>query len=240
MRGIFMAPKVNVGTFERTASVVLGGLALTQAISSKKSIVARGAAGSTALALLWRGLSGNCPAYSVMGMSSSKSPLTKPQTWIERSALVNLPLEEVTAYLTSGQSPYGTFLSTGSDIFKIEMDGRMWMINLQAHADGKRTLIRMSWDDPKDSQSLLDILSDAREPAPRIIALRELKALLETGEIPTVEGQSHGERSNLGNFFENFGDFIIEKIQSQTSLPDDPHINEDFPAKHSYLKEANA
>jgi hypothetical protein len=235
-----MAPKVNVGTFERTASVVLGGLALSQAISSKKGAVARSAAGSTALALLWRGLSGHCPAYSLAGLSTAKAPKTKPQTWIERSALVNLPLEEVAAYLVSDQSPYGTFVSTGNDIYEIEMDGRVWMLNLQRHADGKRTLIRMSWDEKGKADSLIEKIQDAREPAPRILALRELKSLLETGEIPTVEGQTHGERSRLGHFVENFGDFIIEKVQSQTSLPDDPHINQDFPSKKPYLKEANA
>ncbi len=34
--------------------------------------------------------------------------------------------------------------------------------------------------------------------------LRQLKALLETGEVATIMGQSHGERSMVGKFFRSY------------------------------------
>lgn len=232
--------QVNVGKVERTASLVLGGLALAQAFQNSKGLVTRAASGSAGLALLWRGLSGNCPVYSGLNLSSEQVQPNKPQTWIERSALVNRSLTEVQAGLEGPLNPYGTFTSTGENIYELSMDGRLWMLNLSEHADGKRTLIRMSWDDQSAKPSLGERLKNVREPAPRILELRMLKALLETGEVPTVEGQSHGERSRFGDLVEKVGHLVIEKIQSQTALPEEPHINEDFPARRTYLKELKA
>lgn len=232
--------KVNVGSLERAASVVLGGLALSQAVNSQRPVAARAAAGGAAIALLWRGISGNCPVYSGLEVNSVKTPANKPQTWIERSAAVNLPIDEVRVYLTEGDYYYGRFTSSGPDNFEINLDGRLWMLSLKPHVDGKRTIIRLSWDDHGESYNIVDSVRNAKQPAPRILELRKLKSLLETGEIPSIEGQSHGERSRFGSFVEHFGDLVIEKIQSRSSLPEDPHLNQETPVQKRYLKEANA
>lgn len=230
--------QVNVGNIERTASVILGSLALTQAFRGGRGRVSRTAAGSTGMALLWRGLSGNCPVYSGLDISSHRDSPKKPQTWIERSALVNRSIEEVKTFLDSGDKSYGPIVSTAENIYEIKIDDRLWLLNLSKHADGERTLIRMSWDDKNQGQTLSQKIQAVGKFTPRILELRKLKALLEIGEIATVEGQSHGERSRLGELLENFGDSVIEKIQSQLALPEEPHINKDFPFHRTYLREA--
>lgn len=238
-----MALKKNVGNLERAASVLVGGLALAESFRGQKGITLRSLTGSTGAALLWRGLSGNCPLYSNMGINTSSPKLIKPQSTIERSAAINKPVDEVQLFLEQGETPFGTFIPTGAGNYEIELGGKLWMLDVQEHSDGRRTLIKMSWDDHMEAHGGLESSEDGeRENAPKILELRKLKALIETGEIPTIEGQSHGERSRFGTLVENFGNFLIEKVQSRTPLDDEPLLNqESFTPEHRRnLKEAIA
>ena len=98
-RILAMALKKNVGNIERAASVLIGGIALAQAIRGQRGAGFRSLAGSTGAALLWRGVSGNCPLYSSLEIDRSTQKPIKPQSTIERSAAVNKPMEEVMSFM---------------------------------------------------------------------------------------------------------------------------------------------
>jgi len=217
----------NVAGIERIASIVLGGLSLTQALNSNRSAATKAAAGSMGLALLWRGATGSCPLYKTLDFATYHPNSQVAPQLLERSALVNLPIDEVRSFLEMEETPYGLFDSGNSeDEFQVDIDDRTWTLALSPHADRERTLIKVSWTykapmalSKQESKGILNQLKKEATTSSRMLEIRKLKALMETGEIATVEGQTHGERSSLGTFMEHFGEFILEKIQSRTALP---------------------
>ncbi len=239
----------NVAGIERLASLILGGLSLSQTLSSKRSTALRTAAGSMGLALLWRGASGSCPIYSSLDISTAtKGQSLMGPDLLERSSLVNLPIDEVRSFLEMEETPYGLFDSgIIDDQYQINIDDRTWTLSLSPHADHERTLIKASWvQNPSPSLETQDEPIDpgtlGRSPkSARMLELRKLKSLMETGEIATIEGQSHGERSPIGKLVEKFGDFLLEKVQSKTALssPNDLHPIREDAARLSYPFESN-
>lgn len=224
--------KHNVAGMERIASLLLGGLSLSQTLKSERSMPVKAVLGASGLALLWRGTTGNCPAYSALDFSTNKSIQDHSvlPAMLDRSALVNKSPDEVRRFLDVNDTPFGRFESgTIDDEFTLSLDRRLWTLKLSPHADGKRTLIKASWQelDQPLSQShdvkhgLLAKINIETKVPERMLELRKLKSLLETGEIASIEGQSHGERSSFGTFVENFGDRILQKVQSKTPLPSD-------------------
>lgn len=216
----------NVAGMERVASVVIGGYALANARKSNKSKTARAGSGSLGMALLWRGATGHCPVYQAMDVTTATAsnkytdiPLAK------RSIVVNLPLDEVSTFLEVEETPYGYFTKVlEENMFEIDLGSTHWSLSLENHLDGLRTLIRTASRErfeitpPMASESMKKSTSIQLSSFSQI-DLRQLKALMETGEIPTTEGQSSGKRSSLGHLAESFGDFMMHKIQSKHALP---------------------
>ncbi|MBC7531205.1 MAG: DUF2892 domain-containing protein [Oligoflexus sp.] len=103
------------------------------------------------LGLLYWGVTGHCPIYQGLDVKTYKGPqASHGPLSLERSALVNLPIEEVRSFLEMEDKPYGLFDSGNSDDeFQIEIEGRSWILNLSPHADGNRTLIKttFAWRD---------------------------------------------------------------------------------------------
>lgn len=64
------AQKVNVGRWERMGSAILGGFLMYRAIRQRRwsSLLF----GGTGMSLLSRGVSGYCPMYGKMGVSSTQ------------------------------------------------------------------------------------------------------------------------------------------------------------------------
>ena len=230
----------NVAGLERLASVLIGGLSLSQTLKSERGGAVRAAAAAVGLGFIYRGVTGHCPIYQGLdvqtykGSQASQGPLP-----LERSALVNLPIEEVRSFLEMEDTPYGLFdRGNLDDEFQIEIEGRSWILTLSPHADGNRTLIKTTWIDhpslghgegkgPTAKLNLLD------QKPKKILELRKLKALMETGEIASIEGQPHGLRSRFGNLVENFGDLLLQTIQSKTALPREDALH--FPLDQSLL-----
>ncbi len=230
----------NVGGKERTISLLAGGFALAQALRGDSHPAVKTLTGLAGLALLVRGSTGHCPLYSGLGRSSVLESPNKPQTWIERSSLVVKTIEEVRNFFRTEKTFYGRFVETGENNFELNLDDRLWMLSLSEAKEGEQTMIKLSWDDHVNKEKKTFSLVRSLKTNPRILELRKLKALIEIGEIPTIDGQSHGERSRMGSLIESLGNTVIEKIQSRTPLPEDPHLNQDQAARTSYLKEVNA
>ena len=91
---------VNVGDFERTISIVAGGLVLLHGLSKLSfSTIASAVAGG---ALLYRGVSGHCGAYQALNMSTACG-LESDQPRMRRTR----PMPEVTeaSLAATGESP---------------------------------------------------------------------------------------------------------------------------------------
>jgi hypothetical protein len=225
--------KQNVAGLERIASLLLGGLSLSQTLKSERSIPVKAVAAAAGLALLWRGSTGHCPIYNGLDFSTldeNKQNSSILPAMLDRSALINKGPDEVRRYLEVNDTPFGHFeTGTIEDEFTLRLDRRLWTLKLSPHADGKRTLIKASWtelghasDESHDvKHGLLAKINIETKVPERMLELRKLKSLIETGEIASIEGQPHGERSSFGTFMENFGDRILQKVQSKTPLPSD-------------------
>ncbi|RYZ60534.1 MAG: DUF2892 domain-containing protein [Proteobacteria bacterium] len=234
--------KRNVAGMERIASLLLGGLSLSQTLKAERSVPLKAVAGAAGLALLWRGASGNCPLYSGLDFSThnADNDQTILPVMLDRSALINKTPDEVRRFLEVNDSPFGRFeTGTVDDEFLLTLDQRLWTLKLSPHADGKRTLIKVSWKDLGHGASsaepsavkhgLLAKINIETSVPERMLELRKLKSLIETGEIASIEGQAHGERSRFGTFIENFGDRILQKVQSKTPLPTDEKQEQNVP-----------
>ncbi|MBC7659276.1 MAG: DUF2892 domain-containing protein [Chitinophagaceae bacterium] len=221
----------NVATFERIASVLVGGLALQQTLMSNRPTSVKSVTGAAGLAFLWRGVTGSCPIYRSLNINTHKANgISMTPNLLERSALINLPPEEVASFLQTKKTPWGRFsLAIDEYHYKIDIDGRTWMLELSGHSDGNRTLIKLTWNE-----------QDSLVPE-RVLEIRKLKSLMETGEIASIEGQPHGDRGPIGSFFETFGDKLLHSLQSRTALPDSKKDNETMISHESEMRrEAHA
>lgn len=89
--GLLQNKEKNVGEEERAISALVGGVMLAQALFGKKNPLKIAAGGY----MLYRGLSGHCPAYSAL----EKLKNTEPQNITIRTTLtVDKPVEEVYAF----------------------------------------------------------------------------------------------------------------------------------------------
>lgn len=96
----YLCPVKNVGKIERIASGVLGAALLVFGLNHRKLPGYLAAAGG--LALIYRGLSGNCKYYQVMGVTTVKPPrrgrISVPGNRgvkVEQMIVVNRPASEV-------------------------------------------------------------------------------------------------------------------------------------------------
>ncbi|HLO81311.1 MAG TPA: SRPBCC family protein [Chitinophagaceae bacterium] len=87
-------PAKNVGTTERIISAVLGSWMLISAFGNSKKLIGRTSRLGMAGYLLYRGISGNCPVYSAVGMKTLRSKAIELRT----SLTVNKPKDEVFRY----------------------------------------------------------------------------------------------------------------------------------------------
>jgi uncharacterized membrane protein len=84
----------NVGQVERIVSAALGSWMLISAFGSDRNVVGRTSRLGIGGYLLYRGLTGNCPAYSALGMRGQQAKAIELRT----SLTVNKPKEEVYRY----------------------------------------------------------------------------------------------------------------------------------------------
>ena len=124
---------------------------------------------------------------------------------MERSIIVNKPMAEVQNFFQEQLTPYG-IKATGVDReFSGEIGNQIWLIRLEAEKDGKRTFLKGSVpysDSPSAIRRIFSRLKLVPLIEPDALDLRKLKALIETGEIPTIKGQPTGELSNLGRLID--------------------------------------
>ncbi len=81
----------NVGQVERIVSAAIGSLMVISAFGRNKSVVGRSSKLGIGGYLLYRGLSGNCPLYTAMGLEGPQSKAIELRTTLT----VNKPKEEV-------------------------------------------------------------------------------------------------------------------------------------------------
>lgn len=81
----------NVGQVERIASAAIGSWLLLSSFGRKRSLLGRSTKLSLAGYLLYRGISGNCPLYTSMGIRGEEPKVIELRT----SLTVNKPKEEV-------------------------------------------------------------------------------------------------------------------------------------------------
>ncbi|RXK86446.1 YgaP-like transmembrane domain [Filimonas effusa] len=89
-------PEVNVSNTERVISAIAGSLLVFNAISKPGNRVVKAGAG---VFLLYRAISGNCPAYSYAGKRRLPDPVKNIN--VRASVLVNKPRAEVYAFWRS-------------------------------------------------------------------------------------------------------------------------------------------
>ncbi len=88
--------RINVGRKERIVSAIGGGLLVVYGITrGSLGGVAAAAAGAV---LLYRGSTGHCPAFSLMGIDTSELGETATPLHIEESITVNKPRGDLYAY----------------------------------------------------------------------------------------------------------------------------------------------
>jgi hypothetical protein len=148
--------------------------------------------------------------YEKLGKDTLHAGPSLPQNF-EKSILINKSLDEVRAILGEGDPVWQTSDST---VFPITAGEQLWDLRLKETHDGERTFIYASLARPgseiKGGRLHAAALKQALD-----LELRRLKALLETGEMPTIEGQSHGQRSAVGKAIENISETVQEKIQKE-------------------------
>jgi|GEM_PF-4790540 len=225
--------KQNVSQTERIASVVIGVWAFAGILRSQKSATLRVASGIAGAGLVWRGLSGHCPVYTSLGhvpASLAKAPMR-----IEKTILINKPLQEVEDFLrvadSAWQSPVGHAVL-------VDFTDQHLSLKLRVADDQKRTFIMASlapdFSASEAGQSLIKLKGFAM-PFLLDAELRKLKAFLETGEVPTVEGQPSGQRSSLGKVIES----VTEKIENKVKV-EIPFLHAKIDTQTSLVKEAQA
>lgn len=201
--------KKNVGSVERVASVALGSLALWSAWRSisqgfRPIRTTTGTLGMVAAAgLLWRGTTGNCPIYDQVGLDTRElADKAQRQFRMVRSIVINAPIDGVKQILTADGLHGDAFRpNDGGSSYVRHHNGQHWRLKLKTLSGGTRTRMVASIREEDGTTSFRRLAMGVRAGTLRSEAsdeLRNLKALSETGEIATVVGQSHGDRSIVG------------------------------------------
>jgi uncharacterized membrane protein len=239
---------INVGSGERVVSVAAGAILLWQGLMRRTTpgFISAG----VGAAMVFRGISGRCPAYAALGMSTAESD---PAAIEEEIAARGVHIEEVFQVNRSPEELYDYWrnfenlprIMTYLKSVQILDDRRShWVARAPAIAGGSiewdaeithdepsreigwRSIGGSSVDHagrvrftpgPADRGTEVHVTLDYVPPAGRlghIVAklfgksadleiredLRNFKRIMETGEVPTTEGQSHGSCAGPGLF----------------------------------------
>lgn len=226
---------VNVSDPERWLSAIGGG-ALT-AFGLLRGQWSGYVLASLGGALVWRGITGVCPMYKSMGISTASEQSQGID--VEQTIIINRSQEELYTFWRNfenlpqfmnhlesvtiksdkrshwvAKAPAGTTVEWDADITD-ERANEYIAWHSQPGADvenggfveftpatgGRGTLVRvrLTYNPPAGKLGALVAKLFGEEPDQQISEdLRRFKRIMETGEIATTEGQSHGERSALG------------------------------------------
>lgn len=212
----------NVSEPERLVSGILGGAALLSALAGAKSgrmlLPSRLLLGTVGSAFLWRGATGHCAVYQYFETNSSDvihriSEASSHKT----SVCINKPIDEVRSYLGgSGGEPLGIQITDNGNAFTCRISGYELKLIPSDYGDSKRTILsaKVKIMRPTPSRVLSAIIAP---PAAGLSTgiLRNIKAMMETGEIASVEGQPHGERSMIGSRVEQAVESAQTMIETQ-------------------------
>jgi hypothetical protein len=248
----------NVASVERWGSLLAGAMGLGWALrhagrtmrearrsgryGSARGATARAGAlsalgGATALGLVWRGATGHCAVYERLGVDThalaERHRVGATAQPLERAVLINKPLAEVRDLLRGGRLAEiagADGAEPGADAAPItgHFADRDWSLALAPAFHDQQTRLSAHTDDGPAgaiASRALAALVDAE--------LRRVKALVETGEVATIEGQSHGERGMLGRAAERLADVAktaAARIAGPASDYDEPSEQEARPS----------
>lgn len=223
---------LNVNTMERVLSALAGGLLIYSAFRGSAPLTK----GAIASFLLYRAVTGNCPAYSALG----KQTTSHPQNINIRTAItVNKPRVEVYAFWRQLEN-LPLFMKHLESVVQDDDKYSRWSakipgfpgsVNWKAEIVKEHEGSLLSWASLPDA----DIVNagkiefrDARENGTEIHAvitysaplgkageavarllnplfenmvkedMRNFRRYIETGEIPTIEGQPYGSKHKKG------------------------------------------
>jgi hypothetical protein len=206
----------NVSNTERLVSIAIGSTALMRSLfGRKRGTFSRLTQGVGGVGLLYRGLTGYCPVYQKMGKEMIQGSHRRLPLNFEKSIVINKSLDEVRSILGENDP---IWQNSDSTLFPIKAGDQVWDLRLKESHDGKRTFLYASLSQQEDNQITGGRLRVAGMKQALDTELRRLKALLETGEVPTIEGQPHGRRSAMGQAVENISDSVQEKMHQ--NVPD--------------------
>jgi uncharacterized membrane protein len=228
---------VNVGDAERWASAIAGGAIVAAGLKSRSVLGLMGAA--LGGALLYRGLSGNCPAYAALGVDTADHDAAAPEEYFSRGIHVeesmtinrtpwdlyqfwrnfdNLPrfMQHVKSVRVSDEKkshwvvdgPAGKDVEWDAEIINDEPNTLIaWRSLAGATVDNAGSVRFVPGPEGRGTEVrvVIDYIPPAgrvgnwvaklfgKNPASEIREdLRRFKRLMETGEVPTTEGQSRG------------------------------------------------
>jgi hypothetical protein len=191
--------KQNVSNTERVASLAAGALGLWWSKrAAGRSMGLAGLGMAAAAGLLARGATGRCGVYAKLGVdtAASRRRAREPQV---RSVRVGKPLAEVAAFL---RDRLGDRFARDTDpnVFHGRDDLASWTVRLTEASSGSGTRIALTAAPGGSARARWTALAHAATPLVDAAEteLRNLKALIETGEIATTLGQAHGGRSTIG------------------------------------------
>ncbi|HYX39001.1 MAG TPA: SDR family NAD(P)-dependent oxidoreductase [Oligoflexus sp.] len=200
----------NVSNTERMVSIALGSTALARSLFGKKrGVFSRLTQGVSGAGLLYRGLTGHCPLYEKMGKATLPTSCRPPLDF-EKSIVIHKSLDEVRSILGENDP---VWQNSDSTLFPIQAGDQLWDLRLKESHDAKRTFLYASLNNQESAGIKGGPVRIAALKQALDVELRRLKALLETGEVPTIEGQPHGRRSAIGQTVENFTESVQEKMQ---------------------------
>lgn len=144
---------------------------------------------------------------------------------MEQSILVNKPIEDVRAFLQEKLSTLKFNATPEEDEFLGTVGHQTWLLRLEPEKNSNRTFLKASQQNasgPSLTRRIFSTLKLVDREEPETFNLRKLRALIETGEIPTVEGQPHGERSALGKILQPD---TIPKIQRRAAAAAESRVS---------------
>lgn len=200
----------NVSSTERLASIALGSTVLLRSLFGKRrGTFSRLTQGVGGVGLLYRGVTGYCPVYQKMGKDTVQSSPRRLPLNFEKSIVINKSLDEVRSILGENDP---VWQNSDSTLFPISAGDQLWDLRLKESHDGKRTFLYASPSSQESGTYQGGRIRMSGIKHALDLELRRLKALLETGEVPTIEGQSHGRRSAVGQAVESISESVQEKM----------------------------
>jgi len=198
--------KINVGDAERLLSLVGGAWLAVK--GARRGTLFGGALAGLGAGLVYRGVTGHCPAYAALELDTTETLSFDPEHSFVQTLLVNCPPAELLilardqiSRLLATDEPVHVLSATSDDSFSFSSGrhwGRVW-VTLDPSEQATRLGVGVSFfsgegllERPLDRLGRPFWEHDLRE------SLRRFKAWVETGEVATTVGQPHGERSAGG------------------------------------------